>query len=475
MNNSKWLSLLLIGCIALTGCLDSDDDDDDADDDPIGDSGELGAVTVPSTAINAALTYMDESLPEYGSASTVAYTKAQIQRFLVQSSRSWLPISTAHAAATATAGDTLTATNWDSTSTANKIFPPGGFPQTNETYPDSTDPVVYVSLKEHIGKQLDADFARESGDGGAFKPTLFGRFDSAINIINVLAAAVPDGFEAGEQTIYITMDNQGTPTAAEEEDEGAIAIELDIVDISDDSTLYDLALRIVSEPMDLEVWVWLKNTTAVLNFQQLEYDMVDHEDDDSIPESAGEITRMSTVTLNWNRTSGEMLFEYVSVDDDAATQANGSAMRMYVEEEGGDSYLVGFEGDTAGDATRNTYSAFSIVSTGGDEAVDALLSLNIKTNAEDQSGFHVSGSDFCVSMQNGDPITSGGCTGLDDNGLSLTSSFPAFITNVIAVDEADDIVDRLGVGTWTDSDEPNLGSAPQFTGASDIASGFAAP
>jgi hypothetical protein len=467
MAHLKTLSTLVLSA-SLAGCLglnDSNSSSDTASDDG-------GAIALPNTAISAALDYIDESLPEYGSAGSVAYLGSDLQRFFIRSARSLSPISMAYAAASASAGTSIN-TAWDGSGDSNLIAPPGGHPQDGEVVPGTSDPLDYITMKEYLGYQLRSDFSRESGDGGPYKPTLFGRFDSAISIVNILAELLPDGIVPGTSTVYITMDEEGNPVAAAETDEGAAPITLSVVDISADNDLYDVAIRVVSTAIDLDVRLWLTNTSSTLNFQQLEYQQVNNDDDGSIPIDAGDITRTSITTLNWNRTTGEMLFEYVSIDDDDNTTANGSVMRFYVAEEGGDAYLVAFEGDTAGDGSHNQYKAFSIATTGGDAATEALVSVNMQTSAKDDSDYHVSGSDFCVSMENGDAIT--GCTGLDGSALAMDTDFPAFISNVVAMNNADEVLEYLGLAAWTDITEPNLGSAPGYTGASDIGDGFAAP
>jgi hypothetical protein len=167
-----------------------------------------------------------------------------------------------------------------------------------------------------------------------------------------------------------------------------------------------------------------------------------------------------------------MLFEYVSIDDENEnyTDVNGSAMRLYVEKTDGEAHLIAFEGDVAGDTTRNGFKIFSISTEGGNNATEAILSVNFNTQDKDQNDYHVAGTDFCVSMANGSATS--GCTGLNNANLDFSSSFPAFVSNIIAMDEAQDILDAMNIGTWTTAAGVRNGSAPQFTDSSDISSGF---
>ena len=466
----KLLSYLLYSfmILSLTACLDLDDDDDD-------DSNvTLQTQTITTEALDEAVAYIDQSLPEYGSASTAAYFMTESKNRLLASVKNLSPIALANAAANPANAPTATATladAWDGSVAQYLISPPGGFPQTNETYPNTTDPVDYMNLKEHIGKQLESNFSRASGDDGSFKPTIFGRFDSALDISGILVALLPDGIKTGESTVYVKLVND-EPTASTSDDPNAAPVNLKVIDVSGSNSLYDLAIYIQSDALSVEDWVWLRNTSAALNFQQLEFKTVNNEDDDNITVAAGDIDRTSVTTLNWNRTSGEMLFEYVSIDDENEnyTDVNGSAMRLYVEKTDGEAHLIAFEGDVAGDTTRNEFKIFSISTEGGDSVTEAILSVNFNTKDKDQNDYHVAGTDFCVSMENGSATS--GCTGLNNANLDFSSSFPAFVSNIIAMDEAQDILDAMNIGTWTTAAGVRNGSAPQFTDSSDISSGF---
>ena len=451
--------------LVLTACFDSDSDDDD--DSP---SSVSSTQVISDENVAAVVNYVDESLPEYGSSSVASYFVTQTKNTLIAKAIQLSPISIAHAAANpSNAGATSDTIDnaWDGTGNQYLISPPGGFPQTDELYPGTSDAVVYMHMKEYIGKQLQGDFSREGSDG-SFKPTIFGRFENTLEISSILQELLPNGITAGETTVYVEMVND-SPVATTEDDPDGAAVELKIIDVSGNGSLYDFAIHVFSEDLQLKVWIWLRNTSTELNFQQLEYKSVT----EAINSVDTTFERTSVSTLTWNISTGEMRFEYVSIDDDTNTQMNASAMRLYVEETDGMAHLISFEGDGAGETARNEYKLFAISTEGGDAATEALVSVNFNTKDKDNNDYHIASDAFCVNMADGSK--SSGCTGLDNANLDFGTSFPAFITNVIAMDEAQDVLDAMGIGTWTEASNARNGSAPEFEDATDIGAGFTTP
>lgn len=459
-NTTKLGTLVLCATLVACGPFDKKDKKDSNS------NGSSKSISELTSSINQASTYMNESLPAYGSATASAYQLQKAKYFIIEQSSKLSPIPKAYATASAGAGSTITANIWDSTNDDHLIEPPGGYPQQNETYLDGSD-VVHVNIKDHFGHVLNFQYSRESGDGGGkYKPTIFGRLENGLEIIEILGAALPKGFSVGEQSFYISMDASGSPTLKKEGDAGAIKITVQVADISKKSDRYDYAMKIIgASPLDFENWVWLKNEKSTLNFQHLEYQ--------TRTENNESFKAVSTSTLAWDRKTGEMSFEYVSIDDDTDERHHGSAMRLYVEEEDGKSYLTSFDGATSGN--DNSYNVLSMTSTGGDAATETLVSFNFKTRAKSGNDVHYSANDLCVSMSNGSLLTSSGCTGLELNDLNLNTSFPAFMNNVVAMTKAKDVLDRRGLAAWTDLENPNLGGTPAFSNADDMADGYDAP
>ncbi|NVK37400.1 MAG: hypothetical protein HWE18_05715 [Gammaproteobacteria bacterium] len=457
--------LMILLTLGLTACFDSDDDDNDENSSAASQTSALSETTV-----NELVSYIDDSLPEYGSAPSVAYFMTDTKNTLIAAAKQLSPFPLAHAAANATNAGATTDTidnAWDGTGNQYLISPPGGFPQANELYPGTSDPVVHVHMKDYMGYQLQNGYRREGSDG-SYKPTLFGRFDSAIEISDILNELLPNGLSSGETTVYVEMVND-EPVATTSEDPDGNPVELKIIDVSGSGSLYDYAIYVESTELGIQDWLWLRNTSSELNFQQLEYKQAT-ETIDSVETT---FQRMSVTTLNWNRSSGEMKFEYVSIDDDTNTQMNASIMRLYIKETDGEAHLISFEGDGAGDNTRNEYKLFAISTEGGDAATEALVTVNFNTKDKDNNDYHIASSGFCVNMADGSK--SSGCTGLNDASLDFANSFPTFVTNVIAMTQADDVLDAMGIGTWEDAANSRNGSGPEFNDATDIGAGFSAP
>ncbi len=474
----KHVAFISLVGLSLTACIDLGEDDDDDTTPAAGGGG--AAVTSVEESLDAAVDYMDESLPEYGSAGTVAYFKADMKRQLIATAKSLSPISQAHAAAAAVSGTANLNTYWATTTAGELVSPVGGYPGEGDTYPNSGDPakaVEPINVKEYIGQQLDGDYLRYSGDDEPrpYKPNLFGRFENALEIVKILGEVYPNGLTAGDTTVYAQEDPQtGDITISETEPTGQfMTVTLRIVDISAQSEVYDTAIMVEMGSGDEgdNNWMWLKNTADTLNFQHLEYKSATED----INNQSVTFERTSMSTLRWNRTTGEMGFEYVSFDDDANTQAYGNVMRVYISETDGDAYMMAFEGDSAGDASRDTHQAFSIVSTGGEAATEALVSVNmdITSNSGPNSGqdLEINGS-LCASMEDGDEITDGGCTGLSLGTMDVSTSFPAVITNLLGVTSVADIVDHTGADTWFTSANVNLGAPLQFTDETDMHTGY---
>lgn len=474
----KKVALVSLLGLSLMACIDTGDDDDD--DDTAAGGGGNNTVASVEASLDAAVDYMDESLPEYGSAGTVAYITADAKRSLIAAAQSMSPISTAHAAAAAVSGTANLNTYWATTTDGELVSPVGGYPGAGDTYPNSgtpAKPVEPINVKEYVGQHLDGDYLRFSGDDEPrpYKPNLFGRFENALEVVKILGEVYTEGLVAGDKTVFAVEDpNTGEIAISETQPAGqSMQVTLRIVDISADSDDYDTAIMVEmggGEESDNN-WMWMKNTENTLNFQHLEY----KETSENIDNQNVTFERTSLSTLRWNRTTGEMGFEYVSFDDDTNTQAYGNVMRVYISETGGDAYMMAFEGDSSGDATRDTHQAFSITSSGGDDATEALVSINmdITSNSGNNSGqdLEINGS-LCASMEDGDEIADGGCTGLSLGSLDLSSAFPAVVTNLLNATEVADILEHAGVATWTTSATVTLGGELQFTDESDVHTGY---
>lgn len=474
MSLKKVALISLIG-LSLAACIDVGDDDED-DDTATGGSGGSGATTSVEASLDAAVEYMDEALPEYGSATATAYFMADTKRSLIAAAQTVSPISTAHAAAAPVTGTDNLATYWATSTDGQLISPAGGYSNNGtETYPNTGELVTLVNVKEYIGQQLDGDFVRESGDGGPYKPTLFGRFENALEIVKIMGQVFPDGPVAGDKQVYAIEDSStGDITVSETEPAGqSMSVILKVVDISDDSDTYDMAIYVElggggSDQGDSN-WMWLKNTADTLNFQHMEFKEIT----ETIDSQSVSFDRTSVSTLRWNRTTGEMGFEYVSFDDDDNTQAYGNIMRAYIEETDGDAYMMAFEGDSSGGTDRDTHQIFSIASTGGEDATEALVSVNMDLTSNNQSNggqdLEVAGK-LCASMEDGDAIT--GCTSLDLGNLDVSTGFPTVVTNLIDIEHIGHILQFIGAATWTDSTAPELGGDLPFTDTTDMHLGY---
>lgn len=89
--------LIILLTFGLSACFDSDDDDNE---EYVSSATQTSALS--EATVNTLVSYIDDSLPEYGSAPSVAYLMTDTKNALIASAKHLSPFPLAHAAANAT-------------------------------------------------------------------------------------------------------------------------------------------------------------------------------------------------------------------------------------------------------------------------------------------------------------------------------------------------------------------------------------
>jgi len=252
-------------------------------------------------------------LPNYQSS-----TSAKLARQLDQLLHRLNPINNAHAGATASNfGDF--ASYWTGTSSEHLRFPPGGGFEENEVYPDENflegELITNVNNKTYLQMQLQSNFGRDDGDGGVYKPTLFGDILGTTEVLSILSLGVPSDMEAGSHEFCVS-ENENTQALAlvdcpeTIDPDGEIElIRTDIADVSSEDSVFDRALALYfGDEVDPFAHYWIKNSNLSFSILQLE-------------PGGGDADAYGIQFLSFNKQSNAIIFEELQVteayEDDA--------------------------------------------------------------------------------------------------------------------------------------------------------------
>jgi len=286
------------------------------------DSADVGA------QLSSAVTYLSSAIPNFG--NTVGGRAA----------------TDGHADRTI---EFITPARFVSATVADQIDPPGGTvsnPADEPTYLGSTIPTK-VNYRDYLKMSLDENFKRTS-NGRTFRPTLYGRFDNIATILTTIASsgvAMDGGMPAvGAFNVSVTVENQavrviGTVSAAS--NTTYYDRKLDLYGFSDtdsSGTLNGSETKMFHNLMWMRVSEGTVNTASTMNFMFVE---LGDRNSDATSDT------VSISVLNWNRTTGKMMFEYVSVTDDAISNANMEVYRALIESTNGKTWVYGFSGKAA--------------------------------------------------------------------------------------------------------------------------------
>lgn len=391
------------------------------------------STTSPSltTSLNQAVSYMEESLPDVSDASSVT---------LITES-SFYPFG----------GGTLP-TAWDSTDADKKVTMPGGMGgcSGNEPTYDGVvlNPSVPVTIKDYVGMSLDPNFERCSSGSGAsetYKPTIFGRLSGAIEIIGYLDSFLPRNglgvYTNGEGTANITVEGN------------AITVYYDVQDAAV-TTYYDKSVGVrgyLNGNLSQQVFanlMWIRNNSTNLNFMFMEFG--DYFADNGTNGTDGEIDSTSYTVMAYNKTTGEMGFEYVSDSAESGVAAstqpvnpNIEIFRFYVAGEGLEGQILSFAGDSASAGTN--YMAFSVYGPNGDASTSATVSVNYDDSTDQITGL------TCVSLPAATAATGSACGG-HTNALDLSGgTFVGAITDIRGYATIADVLEGKGFQSGTAS------------------------
>lgn len=414
--------------------------------------------------LEAVSSSVDSALPSYSSAPVVT----QSLRFMRKGVQDFVFPAKAYAVASPVLSGTDVASVWASTTASELIQPPGGVAQQGETYPDvdgldfdkAGEAVENVNLQDFVGYHLESAYARDSGDGGIFKPTLFGQLDSMFNVLGVLSGGIPGEMVAGTYDFCVTEDdamNLENAACPDPIDDTVLSVSVEVVDVSTEQSLFDRAVQVSAggEPF---VWYWIRNSAEELNILQLE-------------PANQEKSSVGINTLLQNKETGGLIFESLDSGDDSDADAQSKVMRLVIE--GGEDakvYFSAFEGNSGGSGTY--HNAF-LVETESAVLDDAGGFARIQMNIEDQrdsTSASISGS-VCIDLNDDGAIaTSSSCTtqapDLADSG---TGDFIEYIQAAIDVTSLDTVTTAYNVSAWTDSANVLAGPASLgFSGTSNF-------
>jgi hypothetical protein len=235
----------------------------------------------------------------------------------------------------------INAGKWASASSDDLITPPGGVPQASETLVcDGYSVSGKVNYRDYVKIHLDSSCKMTQANGSGFKPTIYGRFDSLIQIMTYIQ-------DSGIPTDDNGIPDLGIHTGQVTIDMGTLTILMD-VEAAQDTTYYDKRMTVTGfadtnannlqdsdEPVLIDVLMWLRFTGTEFNFMNV--DVGDY-DNDNANES------FSISVLKWELDTGKMAFEYVSDTSDSVTNGNLSHYRLLIEAENSKSWLYIFDG-----------------------------------------------------------------------------------------------------------------------------------
>lgn len=389
--------LALIAASAFTAC--SSDDD----------------ATSPSltTSLNQAVTYMENSLPDVNSSSSVTLIS---ERSLQPFAASTLP------------------TAWEGSGATQMITMPGGMGGCSGSEPTyngvTLNPSVEVTVKDFIGMSLDSNFQRCSSGGGTsetYKPTIFGRLSGAVDIIGYLDRFLPRD-SAG---VY----SNGSGTAVISVEGISITVYYDVADAAA-TTYYDKALGVrgyLTSNLSQQVFanlMWIRNDSTNLNFMFMEFG--DYFDDSGSNGNAdGKIDSTSYTVMAYNKSTGQMGFEYVSDSASAGvtgataqpSNPNMEVFRFFVAGTGQEGQILSYAGDSI--AAGANYTAFAVYGPNGDSSTNATVSFNHDDVSDTISGL------TCVALPAATASGSAACSG-HTNAIDISSSLGTAITNIRA-------------------------------------------
>lgn len=364
-----------------------------------------------TTSLNQAVSYMEQSLPDVNDGSSVTLIDS---RSLTPFAASTLP------------------TAWEGSGATQLITMPGGMGGCSGSEPTYNgvvlNPSVEVTIKDYIGMSLDSSFSRCSSGSGAnetYKPTIFGRLSNAVDIIGYLDRFLPRDssgvYTNGEGTAVINVEGN------------SITVFYDVADAAV-TTYYDKAIAVrgyLDGNLSQQVFanlMWMRNDTTSLNFMFMEFG--DYFDDSGSNGSDGVIESTTYSVMAYNKSTGQMAFEYLqdsaSTGTSASTQPTNPNMemfRLFVASEGQEAQILSYVGDSIPAGAE--FTAFSVYGPNGDASTDATVSLNHVDSADTIAGL------TCVALPattaSGTAACSGHTTAADISGALGTA-----ITNIRA-------------------------------------------
>lgn len=272
------------------------------------------------TSLNAAASYIDQSLPNLG--NTVGLQNSSLRT----------------AKTSLSSMNLILTTNWGSTSASDKTDPPGGVfdPGHEPTYGGSAMPST-VNYRDYLKMSLDSEFSRGDDE---WRPTLFGRFDNLLSILTYMAQTT---IEKGSDGLPVVGTHNTTLTIP---GTGTIGILAEVTAPSS-TTYYDKHMYLIgyadlnsngsydagSDTSLFANLMWLRSTATELNMLQVE--LQDKSGSDGILDPNGfQCSQMESFY-------GKLAFEHSSAPNDNTGQVEH--YRYLVESSTGSQYFYSLQ------------------------------------------------------------------------------------------------------------------------------------
>lgn len=325
----------------------------------------------------------------------------------------------------------ITPAKFISSTAGDKIDPPGGTvtnAASEPTYLGATIPTT-VNYRDYLKMSLDENFKRTS-NGRTFRPTLYGRFDNISTILTTMAdsgVAMDGGMPSiGSFNLNVTVEGQtvrviGSVTAATTTTYYDRRVDIYGFSDSDGSTTLN-----GSETKMFHNLMWMRVNGTTLNFMVVELgDRDSNATNDTV----------SISVLNWNQSTGKMMFEYLSVTDDAINNANMESFRALIESTNGKTWVYGFSGKAASTRPVRDFMQWAIFTPTSTSTQGTASMYQLRTDGNTWQGnvcatFATGVGEVGDTTGDAEPASGGTCSGQVADALNIKSGIMGAIFGI---------------------------------------------
>jgi len=329
----------------------------------------------------------------------------------------------------------ITPSKWSSATSGDHISPPGGVvssPGDEPTYGGATLPAL-VNYRDFMKMALDPEFKRSS-DGRTYRPTVFGRFDSLVEILGYMqqAGVSVDGSglpAVGSYNVSLTLPERATTVRIIAE-----------ISATANTTYYDRRVDLIGfndangntaldngEQLMINNLMWIRANASALNFMMIEQR--------ESSRRGRAINHGSLNVLKWDRTTGKFQFEYVSVPSDSVTNGNLEIFRAYVESTDGKTYAYGFTGKADQTLSPADYLQYALYAPTSGTTEGTVSLRELRTDSDVWQG------NICATFTTGvgavgdttgdsEPASGGTCAGQAADALNTKAGIMGFANGI---------------------------------------------